>query len=1345
MEERKLEWESRHDQSRGSHFRRPLGEAKITNAWQFLIEADPTLVEEIKKLSAPQRQKFINSLNRDDRLNQQALNLFEKARKLYNIKGEEKKQAEKAQWSRAFEGFRDSVVKRYNGAGEFGTIKKSRTDVFQTPLFGHRKEPKPKEKKHRERTPRVTEEEEIVPSSQDIEEEEETTTSPLEQMRVQIRERLNRRRAAETQSGRQNAEGKMVEKKRQTSTMPIPIEEKKEKKKKKGKTKRKIEIQGGEFPKRSSEEIEEGTPASIQKDPLITTDQLDFKHGDPDAKIPAEQVATTGVTNQAGPPTTDAVLQIGGSATEDPFEWRDDSNLGTEVSGTSNTVNVQPPPLPRPVLDSLQQDLRGQMISTTQGVPSTTNSRQTVNSLAVAQVPTTTIDYKGASDRLVVGQVISTQTQQQATDDATIMISQNRPQSSGQAALNPSSSNQMLAPMTARPLPSLLRPPVTVPQAAPVDTSLQRMRAARNQYEVARELFNKAKGFAEAGDAHRAMFLINLSTNMAYLGNQNGYDVNWAESKDDLLKIRNSKIDLDVKDNAVITMTGRISELLQDQKWDAKANLRTEMEMKSGVVNRIVAMTGQLGQKITETDQGKLSTGFDTFVMNPLNKIFGKKSLISKTIRFIKGGLSTFSVPSAGATLAHFASGNYGAAALSALKILDFKIVPKLIEDWRNNAISAVEHAALEDILKSGEQLESPTIHNIQKGLDFITAAGEYYGKASAEIRALQEDKRFLESGIKALEATDPSMRDDPQTSFPESLTGTFVPRQGLDMKDGAVRTGVQQQITGMEVEDEEREIAARARALIASEENKLAEEKENIDIATQTHQLVRSGLKEQPVGRSIPRMTSIFGIARGPPGHLTRGTVWQNKNALFMGARGALEKIMQRGRENISRGLNPTTQEHKTIREYLEAAKEPERNVREILKSLSEKKETKETKETKEPVDGSLSLTPPEPEEEQEQKPLTIMGAGGGGRRPPRGPTEEEWPSETGPDVPEEKVENIIQQYRASRPWRRPYPPPPPPRLPPQGPKSQTSVAPPPPPPPPPRRERSRSPLREQGMRPRQRPGGVRSPSPVGTRPQPTRTSVQNERKQRIREMEEEENQQETKIREPPEEPPQGTEEQERPRTTEATELYRTYQQSTIGTFPQLRLEAMQGGGDEVMEKNMGPGVQEINTLQWLAFNDNAWEANQQKDNTLNNREIIERQLINHDTFFEDNHSLMKLQAGEMLVKKKRIWQLAQLTPGFKAANAPVFQTQIATQGSSYTDADHSFGWKLPNEVDGEFHDVYVREWSSYPKTHPWIQFTEAEGTSTSDAEAILGRAYIDQYSDPFCLLNRWNINTVC
>lgn len=159
--------------------------------------------------------------------------------------------------------------------------------------------------------------------------------------------------------------------------------------------------------------------------------------------------------------------------------------------------------------------------------------------------------------------------------------------------------------------------------------------------------------------------------------------------------------------------------------------------------------------------------------------------------------------------------------------------------------------------------------------------------------------------------------------------------------------------------------------------------------------------------------------------------------------------------------------------------------------------------------------------------------------------------------------------------------------------------------------------------------------------------------------------------------------------------------------TFPTLRPSFTADGADVVLEINQNSRQKLMNKLQWQAFKNYGWEANDESDNPLHFMNYVDEARRFHGELDKDD--LLKEQCEEAI-------ELSYST------NADVAQLprEVMLEGDPFA-LDTRGGAPLtvltPDETDCEFHDIYPPLLIELPDDHPLKQFTQILGSQIPDS----------------------------
>lgn len=155
------------------------------------------------------------------------------------------------------------------------------------------------------------------------------------------------------------------------------------------------------------------------------------------------------------------------------------------------------------------------------------------------------------------------------------------------------------------------------------------------------------------------------------------------------------------------------------------------------------------------------------------------------------------------------------------------------------------------------------------------------------------------------------------------------------------------------------------------------------------------------------------------------------------------------------------------------------------------------------------------------------------------------------------------------------------------------------------------------------------------------------------------------------------------------------------------LRPSFPEGGANKVLEINNDPSLQLIDRLEWQAFNNYTWEANEESDNLLKGMNLVDdwRRFKG----MNDQEELLPQMAADADAESYNTRMEAFSLPENMAADTAEEMWDIVPP---------PYNIEGPISVENAFHDVYIPDWHSIPEDSPWKKMTQVNGTQLPDSQ---------------------------
>lgn len=157
------------------------------------------------------------------------------------------------------------------------------------------------------------------------------------------------------------------------------------------------------------------------------------------------------------------------------------------------------------------------------------------------------------------------------------------------------------------------------------------------------------------------------------------------------------------------------------------------------------------------------------------------------------------------------------------------------------------------------------------------------------------------------------------------------------------------------------------------------------------------------------------------------------------------------------------------------------------------------------------------------------------------------------------------------------------------------------------------------------------------------------------------------------------------------------------------LRPSFPEGGANKVMELNEDPHLKLIDRLEWQAFNNYTWEANEEDDNILKGMNMVDD--FRRFKGMNDQEELLDTQAKDAIQEEYNAKMTAFSIPSEMVNDVEEEMWNIIPPPYSV---------EGPTSVDSVFHDVYLPDWHSMPESSPWKKMTQVNGTQLPDAQIL-------------------------
>lgn len=155
------------------------------------------------------------------------------------------------------------------------------------------------------------------------------------------------------------------------------------------------------------------------------------------------------------------------------------------------------------------------------------------------------------------------------------------------------------------------------------------------------------------------------------------------------------------------------------------------------------------------------------------------------------------------------------------------------------------------------------------------------------------------------------------------------------------------------------------------------------------------------------------------------------------------------------------------------------------------------------------------------------------------------------------------------------------------------------------------------------------------------------------------------------------------------------------------LRPSFIEGGANKVLEINNDPSLELIDRLEWQAFNNYTWEANEESDNILRGMNLVDdwRRFKG----MNDEEELLPQMALDAIGESYNTKMEAFSIP--ESMNADTHEEMWNTVPPPYN-------IEGPTSVENVFHDVYIPDWYSLPADNPWKKMSQINGTQLPDSQ---------------------------
>lgn len=176
------------------------------------------------------------------------------------------------------------------------------------------------------------------------------------------------------------------------------------------------------------------------------------------------------------------------------------------------------------------------------------------------------------------------------------------------------------------------------------------------------------------------------------------------------------------------------------------------------------------------------------------------------------------------------------------------------------------------------------------------------------------------------------------------------------------------------------------------------------------------------------------------------------------------------------------------------------------------------------------------------------------------------------------------------------------------------------------------------------------------------------------------------------------------------------------------LRPEMFEGGSNLVVKMNESKDTQLVDQLMWGQFNNYNWEGNQQSDNPLFLKNLVEYNVRMTGPFLgDDDLPQQELVARDIMDKPDFDLLVYKTNEPLQKDATESFMPVVPYVGQAATTDVNQQMIKSSAEVDLQFHDVFLPDWYTLGDQSAFKQMTASDGTQLTDSENDTGS--LDSY----------------